>query len=154
VAAIWTVHGDGTATVYDANSGAGLTRIHRISLAGLVVVDPHVGHHGEPTFASFSPPHVEDQPSSIRVAEHHEERKVGSYAHTPAPHLLVTHVVYRHRLIVRNARVANRAAYQNAVRETQNAWHEARVQGATGYWHLRVASTPRRPGEPRGMTLV
>ena len=83
VAAIRTVHGDGTATVYDANSGAGLTRIHRISLAGLVVVDPHVGHHGEPTFASFSHPRVEDQPSSIRVAEHHEERKVVSYAHTP-----------------------------------------------------------------------
>jgi hypothetical protein len=132
VAAIRAVHGDGTATVYDANSGAGLTRIHRISLAGLVVVDPHVGHHGEPTFASFSPPHVEEQPSSIRVADHHEERKVVSYAHTPVLHLLVTHMAYRHRL---NARVANGAAYRNAAREAQNAWHEVRAQSASGYWH-------------------
>jgi len=34
VAIIREVHGDGTATVYDANSGGGLTRVHRVSLAG------------------------------------------------------------------------------------------------------------------------
>jgi hypothetical protein len=55
VAAIRAVHGDSTVTVYDANSGGGLTRVHRISLNGLVVVDPHAGHHGQPTFASFPP---------------------------------------------------------------------------------------------------
>ena len=62
VAAIRAVHDDGTVTIYDANSGGGLTRIHRISLAGLVVVDPHAGHHGQPTFASFSP--IAREPSS------------------------------------------------------------------------------------------
>ncbi len=41
VVAIEVVHGDGTATVYDPNSGGHLTRIHRISLAGLRIVDPH-----------------------------------------------------------------------------------------------------------------
>jgi len=43
VAIIREVHGDGTATVYDANSGGGLTRVHRVSLAGLTIVDPHSG---------------------------------------------------------------------------------------------------------------
>jgi hypothetical protein len=135
VAAIRMLHEDNTATVYDANSGAGLTRIHRISLAGLVVVDPHVGHHGEPTFASFSPSHVEDQTSSIRAADHHEENKVASYVHTPAPHLLATQVSYRHRPILQNSRVANMASYRILVREARNARHEARLQSASGYWH-------------------
>jgi hypothetical protein len=67
VAAIRTVHGDGTATVYAANSGGGLTRVHRISLAGLIVVDPHAGHRGEPTFASFSRT-APEQPAAQRVA--------------------------------------------------------------------------------------
>lgn len=35
-------HGDGTATVYDPNSGRHLTRIHRRSLAGYRVVNPRV----------------------------------------------------------------------------------------------------------------
>lgn len=43
VMAILTAHGDGSATVYDPNSGSGLTRIHRRSLAGYVVVDPRAG---------------------------------------------------------------------------------------------------------------
>jgi hypothetical protein len=43
VAVIRAVNGDGTATVYDANSGGGLTRVHRVSLAGLTIVDPHGG---------------------------------------------------------------------------------------------------------------
>jgi len=43
VAIIREVHGDGTATVYDANSGGGLTRVHRVSLAGLTVVSPQSG---------------------------------------------------------------------------------------------------------------
>jgi len=41
VAIIEEYHGDGTATLYDANSGGGLTRVHRVKIAGLVVVDPH-----------------------------------------------------------------------------------------------------------------
>jgi hypothetical protein len=44
VAAIRECHGDGTATLYDANSGRGLTRVHRRSIAGLTVVDPHGAH--------------------------------------------------------------------------------------------------------------
>lgn len=35
------VHDDGTVTAYDANSGGGLTRRHRVSLRGYRVVDPH-----------------------------------------------------------------------------------------------------------------
>lgn len=34
------VHGDGTVTAYDPNSGSGLTRRHRVSLRGYRVVDP------------------------------------------------------------------------------------------------------------------
>lgn len=40
VMAILEYHGDGTATVYDANSGHHLTRIHRRSLAGYTIVNP------------------------------------------------------------------------------------------------------------------
>jgi hypothetical protein len=43
VAIIRQYYGDGTATLYDANSGNGLTRVHRIRIAGLAVVDPHPG---------------------------------------------------------------------------------------------------------------
>jgi hypothetical protein len=73
VAAIRAVHGDGTVTVYDANSGGGLTRVHRISLNGLVVVDPHAGHHGEPTFASF-PPAAREQATAKSVPANDEKR--------------------------------------------------------------------------------
>jgi hypothetical protein len=40
VAYVEQAHGDGTVTLYDPNSGHGLTRIHRVSVAGLVFVDP------------------------------------------------------------------------------------------------------------------
>lgn len=43
VAIIRQYYGDGTAKLYDANSGHGLTRVHRIRIAGLAVVDPHPG---------------------------------------------------------------------------------------------------------------
>lgn len=74
VAAIRLVHSDGTATVYDANSGGGLTRVHRISLNGLVVVDPHAGHHGEPTFASFPPAAQERTTTKAVLANEKRER--------------------------------------------------------------------------------
>ena len=41
VAYILQAYGDGTATLYDPNSGGGLTRVHRVSLRGWAVVDPH-----------------------------------------------------------------------------------------------------------------
>jgi hypothetical protein len=41
VAYIVEAYGDGTATLYDPNSGGGLTRVHRVSLRGWAVVDPH-----------------------------------------------------------------------------------------------------------------
>ena len=78
VAAIRAVHDDGTVTVYDANSGGGLTRIHRISLTGLVVVDPHAGHHGQPTFASF-PPTAREQSSSVNSPDHPIGPKIAAY---------------------------------------------------------------------------
>lgn len=37
---IEAVHGDGTVTAYDANSGGHMTREHRVSLAGYTVVNP------------------------------------------------------------------------------------------------------------------
>jgi hypothetical protein len=40
VAYILEAYGDGTATLYDPNSGGGLTRVHRVSLRGWAVVDP------------------------------------------------------------------------------------------------------------------
>lgn len=40
VAYIVQAYGDGTATLYDPNSGGGLTRVHRVSLRGWAVVDP------------------------------------------------------------------------------------------------------------------
>ena len=43
VAYIESVDGDGIATLYDPNSGGGLTRIHRASIAGAAVVDPRGG---------------------------------------------------------------------------------------------------------------
>jgi hypothetical protein len=73
VAAIRAVHGDGTVTVYDANSGGGLTRVHRIPLNGLVVVDPHAGHHGEPTFASF-PPAAQERATAKSTPVNDEKR--------------------------------------------------------------------------------
>lgn len=53
VAIIRQYYGDGTATLYDANSGRGLTRIHRIRIAGLAVVDPHPGGTSAPTPSSL-----------------------------------------------------------------------------------------------------
>lgn len=43
VAYIEAVYGDGTALLYDPNSGGHLTRLHRRSLAGAVIVSPHRG---------------------------------------------------------------------------------------------------------------
>ena len=43
VVAIIDANGDGTAKVYDPNSGGHLTRIHTVSLAGATIVDPHGG---------------------------------------------------------------------------------------------------------------
>lgn len=41
VAYIITAHGDGTATLYDPNSGGHATRIHRRSIARATIVDPN-----------------------------------------------------------------------------------------------------------------
>ena len=45
VAYILQAYGDGTATLYDPNSGGGLTRIRRVSLRGWAVVDPQSSAH-------------------------------------------------------------------------------------------------------------
>jgi CHAP domain-containing protein len=45
VAYIEQVHGDGTVTLYDPNSGGHQTRIHRRSLAGAVIVNPRGGRY-------------------------------------------------------------------------------------------------------------
>jgi hypothetical protein len=57
VAIIREYYGDGTALLYDANSGQGLTRVHRRSIAGLAVVNPHPGRKAKLiSWASTSPP--------------------------------------------------------------------------------------------------
>jgi hypothetical protein len=43
VAYIISVDGDGEATLYDPNSGGHATRVHRRSLAGATIVNPHGG---------------------------------------------------------------------------------------------------------------
>lgn len=40
VAYIEAVNGDGTAMLYDPNSGGGMTRVHRVNIAGLTIVSP------------------------------------------------------------------------------------------------------------------
>ncbi len=67
VAVIREVHGDGTATVYDANSGGGRTRVHRVSLAGLTIVDPH-GGGGSSVLASRRPEPIAQHHVAVRVA--------------------------------------------------------------------------------------
>ncbi len=109
VAVIREVHGDGTATVYDANSGGGLTRVHRVSLAGLTIVDPD--GRGSTLTTSRSEP----------VAQRHVKALV----------------VYRHRSDMRNAVAGNWPAYRpdadyNSRRHT---WRVARAEGAGGFWH-------------------
>lgn len=41
VAYIEAVNGDGTAVVYDPNSGGHLTRVHNVSIVRATIVDPH-----------------------------------------------------------------------------------------------------------------
>jgi hypothetical protein len=61
VAYIEAVHGDGTATLYDPNSGGGVTRMHRVRIAGLAIVSPN----GHATAEARTPPHA------YRVARRH-----------------------------------------------------------------------------------
>jgi hypothetical protein len=110
VAVIRAVHGDGTATVYDANSGAGLTRVHSISLAGLAIVDPH-SVRGEPTFASFPPVLAAERRVAMRIS-------------------------YRRRAVARNASYRNwRAYHRSDTGSRQREWREARVKATTSFWH-------------------
>ena len=110
VAVIREVHGDGTATVYDANSGGGLTRVHRISLAGLTIVDPHGG--GGSMLASR-------QPAPI------------------AHHAVGVRVTYRQRPSTRNAIAENWPAYRpDGEQHSRGAtWRVARAESSVGFWH-------------------
>ncbi len=109
VAVIREVHGDGTATVYDANSGGGLTRVHRVSLAGLTIVDPHGG--GSMLTSSRSEP----------VAQRHAEARV----------------TYRRRAEKRNAVAGNWPAYRPDAdyNSRGHTWRVARAESSVGFWH-------------------
>ncbi len=61
VAIIEQYHGDGSATLYDPNSGGGLTRIHRVKISGLVVVNPQGQQFRETTSRA---------PSNNRIARY------------------------------------------------------------------------------------
>jgi hypothetical protein len=87
VAVIRAVNGDGTATVYDANSGGGLTRVHRVSLAGLTIVNPNGGS----TLASHEPMRLRQRyaaaaPRRARYAYASQEPSRQAGAETFAPH--------------------------------------------------------------------
>ena len=110
VAVIREVHGDGTATVYDANSGGGLTRVHRVSLAGLTIVDPHGG--GASTVVSRQPEPI-------------AQRRIG------------VRVTYRQRPSTRNALAENWPAYRpdGEQHSRGRTWRVARAESSVGFWH-------------------
>ncbi len=81
VAVIRAVNGDGTATVYDANSGAGVTRVHRVSLAGLTIVNPQ----GGPMLESHEPKPLRQRyvgPASRRARYAYPSPDTSREAHT------------------------------------------------------------------------
>jgi hypothetical protein len=87
VAVIRAVNGDGSATVYDANSGGGLTRVHRVSLAGLTIVNPSGGS----MLASHEPERPRQRyaaaaPRRARYAYASQEPSPEARAETFAPH--------------------------------------------------------------------
>jgi hypothetical protein len=84
VAVIRAVNGDGTATVYDANSGGGLTRVHRVSLAGLTIVNPQGG--------------------SVPAANEPMPRRLYAAANEPTPrreYAAARRIAYRHHTVAR-----------------------------------------------------
>jgi hypothetical protein len=106
VAVIRSVHGDGTATVFDANSGGGLTRVHRISLAGLAIVNPHASDGS--ALASRSSIPLRQAHAPVRVA----------YRHRSARH----YAVAGHRFAYRQTR------YSYQPQEHQDTWRQ-------DHWH-------------------
>ena len=110
VAVIREVRGDGTATVYDANSGGGLTRVHRVSLAGLTIVDPHGG--GGSMLVSRQPEPI-------------------------AQHRVGVRVTYRQRPSTRNAIAENWSAYRPDGQQHSRGrtWRVARAESSVGFWH-------------------
>jgi hypothetical protein len=105
VAVIRAVNGDGTATVYDANSGGGLTRVHRVSLAGLTIVNPH----GGPMLAANEPAPQHQHAAAVRIAYRHRT------------------IAYRHQTVARYA--AAWSGYRRArnVSPPEATWREARA---------------------------
>jgi hypothetical protein len=117
VAVIRSVNGDGTASVYDANSGGGLTRVHRVSLAGLTIVDPHGGGGSMLASRSRMP---RDQPHvAMRVAYRH------------------VRVAYRHRSLTRHAVAGNWPAYRHVrhFHQPEPTWREAHAEMFVSFVH-------------------
>jgi hypothetical protein len=112
VAIIRETHGDGTATVYDANSGGGLTRVHRVSLAGLTIVDPH-GSGGGSAIASSGRERYASRYASRRQAVRYASRHYGRARYAGG------------------GRWSGRGYYAYA---PQGSWREANAQSA-GFWH-------------------
>jgi hypothetical protein len=117
VAVIRSVNGDGTASVYDANSGGGLTRVHRVSLAGLTIVDPHGG--GGSMLASRSRLPLDQPHVAMRVAYRH------------------VRVAYRHRSLTRRAVAGNWPAYRHArhFHRPEYTWREAHAEMFVSFVH-------------------
>jgi hypothetical protein len=117
VAVIRSLNGDGTASVYDANSGGGLTRVHRVSLAGLTIVDPHGG--GGSMLASRSRVPLDQPHVAMRVAYRH------------------VRVAYRHRSLTRDAIAGNWPAYRHArqFHQPEPTWREAHAEMFVSFVH-------------------
>jgi hypothetical protein len=117
VAVIRSVNGDGTASVYDANSGGGLTRVHRISLAGLTIVNPHGG--GGSVLASRSRMPLGQTHAAVRFAYRH------------------VRVAYRHRSLTRRAVAGNWPAYRHArhFHRPEYTWREAHAEMFVSFVH-------------------
>ena len=133
VAVIRAVNGDGTATVYDANSGGGLTRVHRVSLAGLTIVDPHGGP--APT---ANEPMPQQQHAANRIAHRHQTparytaawsgyRRARNLYPPEGAWAVAERVAYRHQTLARYA--AARSGYRRArnLYPPEGTWSVARA---------------------------
>ena len=135
VAVIRAVNGDGTATVYDANSGGGLTRVHRVSLAGLTIVNPHGG--GSVPMANEPMPQHQ-RVAANRIAHRHQTlawyataRSGYRQAHNLDPRdgtwAAAERIAYRHSTLARYA--AARSGYRRArnLYPSEGTWSVARA---------------------------
>jgi hypothetical protein len=138
------VNGDGTATVYDANSGGGLTRVHRVSLAGLTIVNPHGGSApaaNEPMprrqYAAANEPMPRRQYAAARrIAYRHHNHTVARYRYAAASlGYRPERYPYPHHTDARYRYTAASFGYRPAryVYPREHTWRQARADTFTSF---------------------